>query len=99
MQCFRPLPAAALILPPSPSAQLVRFRSCHTSGRPAAPLQPPQVGYIFHCAFLMRQEKPAEECKVGSCGHHLGGQQGHWRAGQCPLGAMSVGWAAWLRRL
>ncbi|KAI7841240.1 hypothetical protein COHA_005077 [Chlorella ohadii] len=22
------------------------------------------VGYIFHCAFLMRQEEPAEECKI-----------------------------------
>ena len=28
-------------------------------------LSVPQVNYCFHCAFVMRQEEPAEECKVG----------------------------------
>lgn len=70
-----------MTLPPSPSAHMARFRTCHTCHTchtcihlphlPADQLPPssgPQVGYIFHCAFLMRQEEPAEECKVGSCG-------------------------------
>lgn len=44
---------------------LHRF-SCPCNLENGSPL-PLQVGYIFHCAFMMRQEEPAEECKVGWC--------------------------------